>query len=180
MNFYKNINVVGTSASGKSTFSKELAATLSIQYIEMDALFWKPNWQESTINEFLPKIEAAIANDGWVLDGNYSRTASIKWAKVSTIVWIDYSLSRTVFQAFKRAIQRILSKNEIWPNTGNVESFQKTFLSRKSIILWTLINYHSNRKKYVKIMTSDQYSHIDFVRLKSPKKAKEFIAEYIL
>ena len=66
--------------SGKSTFSKELAATLNVQYIDMDELFWKPNWEESTLSEFLPKIEAAIENDGWVLDGNYSRTASIKWA----------------------------------------------------------------------------------------------------
>lgn len=180
MSSYININVVGTSASGKSTFSKALAAKLNVQYIEMDQLFWKPNWKESNNSEFLSKLKAAISNDGWVLDGNYSRTLSLKWAKVNTIVWIDYSLSRTVFQAFKRAIQRILSKQEIWPNTGNVESFQKTFFSRKSIILWTLQNYHSNRKKYVEIMTSDKYSHIDFVRLNSPKKAKEFIAKFTL
>ncbi len=180
VSYYKNINVVGTSASGKSTFSKELAAKLNVQYIEMDELFWKPNWEESNNSEFLPKVEAAISNDGWVLDGNYSRTSPLKWAKVNTIVWIDYSLSRTVFQAFKRAIKRILSKKEIWPNTGNVESFRKTFLSRKSIILWTLQNYHSNRKKYVEIMTSDKYSHIDFVRLNSPKQAKEYIDKSIL
>lgn len=47
MNCYNNINVVGTSASGKSTYSKELAAMLDVQYIEMDLLFWKPNWEES-------------------------------------------------------------------------------------------------------------------------------------
>lgn len=34
------INVVGTSGSGKSTFSRRLAAQLAIPYIEMDALFW--------------------------------------------------------------------------------------------------------------------------------------------
>lgn len=179
MNTAKNINVVGTSASGKSTFSKALAAKLNVKYIEMDELFWKPNWQESNNSEFLPKVQAAISNDGWVLDGNYSRTSSLKWTRVHTVIWIDYSLSRTVFQAFKRAIQRIVSRREIWPNTGNVESFQKTFLSRKSIILWTLQNYHSNRKKYLGIMTSDEYSHINFVRLKSPKDAKEYIAESI-
>ncbi len=180
MGSFKNINVVGTSASGKSTFSKELAAKLNVRYIEMDELFWKPNWEESSNNEFLSKIEVAISKDGWVLDGNYSRTASLKWAKVNTIIWLDYSLSRTIFQAFKRAIQRIISKQEIWPNTGNVESFKKTFLSRKSIILWTLQNYHSNRKKYFEIMKSERYSHIDFVRLNSPKQAKKFIAESLV
>ncbi len=177
MSYFKNINVVGTSSSGKSIFSRALAAKLNIQYIEMDALFWQPNWVESDNKEFLVKIEAAISNDGWVLDGNYSRTSSLKWAKVNTIIWLDYSFSRTIFQAFKRAIQRIISKQEIWPNTGNVESFKQTFLSRKSIILWTLQNYHSNRKKYFAIMESEKYSDIDFVRLSSPKEAKIFIAE---
>ena len=59
MNTAKNINVVGTSASGKSTFSKALAAKLNVKYIEMDELFWKPNWQESNNSEFLPKVQAA-------------------------------------------------------------------------------------------------------------------------
>ena len=101
MSSYININVVGTSASGKSTFSKALAAKLNVQYIEMDQLFWKPNWKESNNSEFLSKLKAAISNDGWVLDGNYSRTSSLKWAKVNTIVWIDYSLSRTFFRLLK-------------------------------------------------------------------------------
>lgn len=44
----KRINVIGTSGSGKSTFSRMLATTLGYPYIEMDAMFWQPNWQESS------------------------------------------------------------------------------------------------------------------------------------
>ena len=46
------INVVGTSGSGKSTFSRTLATKLVHPYIEMDAIFWKANWQESSDEEF--------------------------------------------------------------------------------------------------------------------------------
>lgn len=113
----------------------------------MDALFSKPNWVEASDSNFFSKIEAAISSDSWVLDGNHSRASSLKWKNVTTIIGLDYSFSRTVFQAFKRAIKRIIIQQEIWPNTDNVESFRKTFFSRKSIILWTLQNYHSNRKK---------------------------------
>ncbi len=180
MKLNRNINVIGTSASGKSTFSKVLAEKLNVRYIEMDALFWKPNWQESNNSEFLKKLKDATFEDDWVLDGNYSRTASLKWAKANTVIWLDYSFSRTVFQALKRAIKRILTKQEIWPNTGNIETFRTTFFSRKSIILWTLQNYHSNRTKYADIMQSDTYSHIRFVQLDSPKQAEEFINEAIL
>ena len=49
----KRINVVGTSASGKSTFSKALAQKLGLSYIELDDLFWLDDWVESTDELFL-------------------------------------------------------------------------------------------------------------------------------
>ena len=74
----KKINVIGTTGSGKSTFSSLLAKELGFPYIHMDELFWKPNWQESTDDEFIPKIKRVVAGVLWVLDGNYSRTNDIK------------------------------------------------------------------------------------------------------
>ena len=48
----KRINVVGTSGSGKSHFSSRLAAKLGVPYIEMDAVFWLPNWQHLELEDF--------------------------------------------------------------------------------------------------------------------------------
>ena len=48
----ERINVVGTSGSGKSTFARELAELLKLLYYEMDQLFWKLDWQESSDDEF--------------------------------------------------------------------------------------------------------------------------------
>lgn len=42
----KRINVVGTSGSGKSTFGRQLSQQICAPYIEMDALFWQPNWKK--------------------------------------------------------------------------------------------------------------------------------------
>tara|TARA_B100000029_G_scaffold512514_1_gene609361 strand:+ start:9644 stop:9868 length:225 start_codon:yes stop_codon:yes gene_type:complete len=72
------INVLGTSGSGKSTFSKNLAEQLNIPYVQLDELFWKPNWTESSDEEFFPKIEDALSPDEWVLDGNYIRSTPVK------------------------------------------------------------------------------------------------------
>lgn len=52
----KRINVVGTSGSGKSTFSQMLAETLEYPHLEMDAIYWKPNWQESSDDEFFTNL----------------------------------------------------------------------------------------------------------------------------
>lgn len=74
----KRINVVGTSGSGKSTFGKNLAKCLSIEYIEIDKVFWLKNWTCPSDEEFFPKLETALEKKTWVLDGNYSRTIPIK------------------------------------------------------------------------------------------------------
>ena len=73
------INVIRTRGSGKSTLARQLATSLRIPYLEMDQLFWKPNWEEPSDEEFLPKLEKALAAKAWVLDGNYSRTTALKW-----------------------------------------------------------------------------------------------------
>ena len=72
------VNVIGTSGSGKSSFAKQLAGALRTPYLEMDRLYWKPNWQEPKDEELFPILEQALSGDAWVLDGNYTRTTHIK------------------------------------------------------------------------------------------------------
>ena len=91
----QRINVIGTSGSGKSWLAKNLATTLNIDYIEMDALNWKPDWQEASPEEFLDGLQRAVAGDSWVLDGNYSRTNDLKWKQADTIIWVDYGFFLT-------------------------------------------------------------------------------------
>lgn len=171
------INVIGTSGSGKSTFARALAQKLEIPYIEMDSLFWKPDWKGTPDEELFEKIEQALAIPDWVLDGNYKRTQSIKWREVNIVVWIDYSFGRTLYQALKRAITRASGGQEIWAGTGNRETFRQSFFSRESIILWTLKTFHKNRKNYQQLMASPISERIKFVRIRSHQQAKEFIAQ---
>ena len=80
----QRINVVGTSASGKTTFSRKLAQKMGVAHIEMDALFWKSNWQESSNAEFFAKLEPHLQDKSWVLDGNYSRTTHLNGGR---LIW---------------------------------------------------------------------------------------------
>ena len=174
----KKINVVGTSGSGKSTFSRTLAAKLGYPYLEMDAMFWKSDWQESSDDEFFAKLKSRLSQETWVLDGNYNRTIDIKWADIDQVIWIDYPFSRTVYQAVKRAFIRSITKAELWDGTGNVETFRKSFFSRDSVIIWTLKTYKRNRVRYTDMFNDPKYCHIEFVRLTSSKMARAYIDEF--
>ena len=166
--------MIGTSGSGKSSFARQLAAALKIPYLEMDRLYWKPNWQEPNDEEFFSILEQALSGDAWVLDGNYTRTTHIKWPRTNLVVWIDYSFPLTLYRVIKRSILRAWKKQELWSGTGNRESFTRLF-SKDSMVLWTLSHYASNKGKFDELMATESYAHIEFVRLRSPKEAAALI-----
>lgn len=169
------INVVGTSGSGKTTFGRQLANILDIPFIEMDALFWGPNWSSPEDEEFFPRLEKALEGDKWVLDGGYSRTTPIKWARVEVVIWIDFNFPRTVAQAVVRATKRLITKEELWPATGNRESLRMLF-SKESIVLWTITSYRRKRRNIIKLMEAPEFEYIKFHRLRSPHDTEAFLA----
>ena len=168
------INIIGTSGSGKTTFGRELAEILNIPFIEMDAIFWGPNWAPSDDEVFKSELAEAIKGDKWVLDGNYSRTTPIKMERVEVVIWLDFSFSRTLFQAVSRATQRVFSQEELWPGTDNRESLRMLF-SKDSIVLWTITSYRRKKLKINAMMIDPAYQHIRFHKLTTPSKAAQFL-----
>lgn len=171
------INIIGTSGSGKSTLARRIAAELAIPYIEMDRLYWRPNWQGTEDDALWAKLENTLAaTEDWVLDGNYNRTRPVKWRNVDLVVWVDYGFTRTLYQAVSRAFRRAWHKKELWPGTGNCESFRRSFFSRESIIIWTIKTWRSNRERYEADMRNPQYDHIRFVRITRRQDAETLIS----
>lgn len=170
------IIVVGTTGSGKSTFSKHLAGILNIPYIEMDYLFWKPNWAESSDEEFFEKIKKSLQSPTWVLDGNYGRSQHITWVEADTVIWLDLPFWLTLYQNISRSIKRSIVRKEIWAGTGNKESILRMF-SKDSVVRWLFNTYDTNIKRYEERMKDPKYSHIRFIRLRSRKEASRFLSQ---
>ncbi|HGM6936289.1 TPA: adenylate kinase, partial [Serratia marcescens] len=63
---------------------------------------------------------------------------------------------------------------ELWPGTGNRESFRRSFFSRESIVLWTIRTYSKNRRKYLAEMARTDAGR-RFKRLRSPRQAADFL-----
>jgi len=76
-----------------------------------------------------------------------------------------------------RAAKRAWSQQELWPGTGNRESFRRSFFSRESVLLWTIKTWRSNRARYEADMANPQFSHIRFVRITRRQQADDLIAE---
>jgi adenylate kinase family enzyme len=169
----ERVVVIGSSCSGKSRFSKELAFKLDVKYIELDQFHWLPNWQERDADSFSKLVDEATMSGSWVVDGNYASARSIVWPRSSTLIWLNHSFSVVLYRAITRSISRVLSKQELF--SGNVESFRQTFLSRKSIILWVLMTYHDKRKRYAKMLNSLKDKGVTVIEFKNQFQVDEYL-----
>ena len=98
------IAIVGCSGGGKSTLARALGAALGTPVVHLDALFWKPGWVESDPEPFRAAVEAALAGERWVSDGNFTSVADISLARADTIVWIDQAMPLCLWRAAWRAL----------------------------------------------------------------------------
>lgn len=171
----QRINVVGTSSSGKSTLARRISEILDVPHVELDRLFWQPDWQPATEDGFQAALQQAISGDRWVIDGNYNTTQPIEHERLTAAIWLDYPLSVTLKRATSRAIRRSWTQEEIWPGTGNRESFRRNFASRDSVLLWSLTSYHRNREKYQAMMAAAKHTTIQWIRLSHPHQAERLL-----
>jgi len=168
------INIVGTSGCGKSTVAERLARKLGVPYIEMDELFWGPNWSEPGDEAFFPKVEQALSGESWVLAGNYSRTRHIKWRRAQLVVWLDLPFYIVFYRIIRRSLIRGFKKERLW--AGNTESIWKHLFTRDSMILWTIKTFRKNRQRYTTQFSQElEALGIRCVRLRSRKEVEEFI-----
>ncbi|MBY0281245.1 MAG: adenylate kinase [Alphaproteobacteria bacterium] len=169
---YQKIIIVGTSGSGKSTLGREISKKLKIPNIELDTVFWQPNWHQTPIETFVRKVDHLTEQKAWVIDGNYSKVRHIIFSKGDTLIWLDYPFYLVFYRAFKRSMSRIFKKEKLWGT--NYETLTR-FFSKNSILVWVLQTHWRRKKTYNKIIAEGEYPHLHVIRLKSPKETKEFL-----
>jgi adenylate kinase family enzyme len=167
------IVVIGSSCSGKSTFSKSVAFKKEIEYIELDQLHWLPDWVERADDEFRTLVNEAVLADSWIVDGNYSVARDIIWPRATEIIWLNHSFSLVLYRSFSRSIKRAVTKEKLF--AGNVESFKQTFFSRDSIILWVLKTYHQKRKNYSKILKVVEKKGVKVIEFKNQSQVDDYL-----
>ena len=167
------IVVIGSSCSGKSTFSKTMACKKEIEYIELDQLHWLPDWVERPDDEFRSLVNEAVSTASWIVDGNYSVARDIIWPRATEIIWLNHSFSLVLYRSFSRSIKRAVTKERLF--AGNVESFKQTFFSRDSIILWVLKTYHQKRRNYSNILKAVEKKGIKVIEFKNQSQVNAYL-----
>ncbi|MFT4721555.1 MAG: adenylate kinase family enzyme [Candidatus Azotimanducaceae bacterium] len=165
--------VIGSSCSGKSTFSRYLSGKFEIEYIELDQLHWLPDWVEREDGEFRALVSQAVLSESWVLDGNYSVVRDIVWPRATTIIWLNHSFGLVLYRAITRSVIRAVTRQPLF--SGNVETFRQTFLSRESIIWWVLKTYHLKRRRYAVLLQEQKVKGVKVFEFNSQKAVDAYL-----
>jgi adenylate kinase family enzyme len=169
----RRVSVVGTSGSGKTTLARVLARRLSVPYIELDAIFWGPNWTPPSDEDFRDRARDVVAADAWVCDGNYSAVRDVVQPRADTLVWLDLPFPVVLARTVRRSVGRAISREEFW--SGNVEDWRRV-VGRDSLIWWVASTHRSRRKHWEAWLQQPEAAHLRVVRLRSRRAVRSWLA----
>jgi adenylate kinase family enzyme len=139
----RRLMIHGATGSGKTTLSRQLGELLGIHVVELDAIRHDGGWDATPWEMFRERLarELAAHPEGWVTEGNYSRVADISLATAETILWLHPPQRVSFARVLRRTLYRVRSGKPFYKEDGPIETFRQSFLSRQSILLWSLTQH---------------------------------------
>ena len=169
----RRVAVIGGSATGKTTLSRELAQRLGVPHVELDALNHDAGWQEAPAEVLQARVDAVLdaAPDGWVVDGNYhGKLGTSVVERADTVVLLDLPRRVALRRVLLRTAGRVLTRKELW--NGNRETLRSAF-SRDSIVWWVITQHGKYEKKWLPRLAP--LTHVAVVRLRSPREVRAWV-----
>ena len=96
------IIIIGCPGSGKTTFAKKFSDKTGLPLFHLDAIWHKPDRTHITRDEFVSRLDAIMARDEWIIDGNYSRTIERRIAASDTVILFDLPTEQCIDGAISR------------------------------------------------------------------------------
>jgi len=172
----QRILILGRTGSGKTTLARELAAAIGVPHVELDALYFGPDFSTAPLPVLRDRTSAAIAGDHWVTDGNKSAVRDLVWPQADTVIWLDYSLAVSLWRLGKRALWRTSVLKAQAADKNGKAGLPRQFLSAAKGVLTALRSHKGQRREYPRMFAEQENQHLAVVRLRSPRATRRWLA----
>jgi adenylate kinase family enzyme len=163
---HRRIALVGPVASGKSTLATAIAAHTGLQRVDLDQLFWGPDWTPLDTAVFHKGVRDGLAGPSWIADGNYGgEVAEMLLGRAELVVWLDLPLRVCLPRLVRRSLRRAATREELF--AGNRESFRH-LLAPDSILRWGPLHHHRHRRRWTARLHPNRTAGFTVVRLNRP------------
>ena len=164
----ERIIIIGCGGSGKSTLARQLGEKTGLPVVHLDKLFWEPGWVNVSQDEFDRRHREAIAQEKWIMDGNFGRTLGERMKRCDTIIYLDFSRFACLLGVAKRVIT---TYGKVRPDMGEgcPERIDWEFLQW----VWNF-NKNKREKNYRLLNETDG---IEKIVLKNRRAVKKFLQQ---
>jgi energy-coupling factor transporter ATP-binding protein EcfA2 len=170
------ILILGRTGSGKTTLARELAGALGMPHVELDSLYFGPDFSTAPLPLLRERTSAAIAGDRWVTDGNKRAVRDLVWPRADTIVWLDYPFYVSLWRLAKRARRRTSALSAQAAESGRRSGLPKQMLAAAKGVLTALRSHRGQRREYPRMFAQPENRHLAVARLRSPRATRQWLA----
>ena len=155
--------------------ARRIGELLDLPVVELDAVFWRPNWEPTPAEEFRAKVLDTLNthDGGWVCDGNYAMLRDAILPMADTLVWLRIPFVVAYWRLLKRTITRAWTKEPLWGN--NFESWRLSFLSRDSLLLYGITHWRKHFKDIARDLNEIPH-RAAVIELRSTRQVEDFLA----
>jgi hypothetical protein len=169
------ILILGRTGSGKTTLARQLAAALGVPHIELDSLYFGPDFSTAPVSVLRQRTSAAVAGDRWVTDGNKRAVRDLVWPRADTVIWLDYPMYVTLWRLAKRARRRTSALSSQAAQTGRRTGLPKQMLAAARGVLTALRSHRGQRREYPRLFAEPANQHLAVARLRSPHATRQWM-----
>ncbi len=171
----ERVLILGRTGSGKTTLARELAAALDVPHVELDSLYFGPDFSRAPLPVLRERTTEAIAGERWVTDGNKSAVRDLVWPRADTVIWLDYPFYVSVWRLAKRARSRTSSLSAQAAESGSRSGLPKQMLSAARGVLTALRSHRGQRQEYPRMFGLPANQHLAVARLRSPRATRQWL-----
>ena len=161
----RRVLVLGSSGSGKSTFTGRLARALGVEAIHLDSHYWQPNWTATPPAEWQARVAELLERDAWVMDGNYPDLLEQRLTYTETVVFLDYPRLTCLWRCVRRYLRhRGRNRPELAP--GCHEKIDWDFLKwiwqyprKVKPRVWEALTHHAGRVRVIRLRGDRAVAH---------------------
>ncbi len=162
------ILIIGNAGAGKSTFARQLSATLNLPLVHLDKLFWTGNWEHTTRVEFDNLLQKELEKPQWIIDGNFNRTIPHRLKYCDTVFYLDFPTTTCLWGITQRVIKHYgKSRSDMG---GNCPEY---FDANKYSLYKHVLQFNKeHRRTYYDLLSS---ANVNVIIFKNRRQLREYL-----
>lgn len=155
---------------GTSTLCRRLSRIWDLPYTELDSLHHGPEWTPRPT--FPDDVARIAAQPRWVSELQYLGSGG-GWAlaeRMQTLLWLDFPRRVSRPRLLRRTVRRAISRQELWPGTGNVEPpFWHVLTDPDHLLRWEARTHRKWRDDFVPLLR-ERFPAVHVVHFAHPRE----------